>query len=467
MEVRLRPLSFASVSLKLIAAALFVASPAAAGTLDPPCSFWKPCAPVVGPWLTTGDDDSDDLYPLECPPGQAPNYERAVASDGVVSGPANPYRAPHLVGTQTGGGAGVGARGLVFGLHDNPANVRYRPGIGCGPLGATVASVGQEPRTAGAYRVRVRKVRIHPGDVVRVRRGCAGGERLAHSGSVVAFFTRRPPSRPTVRAIKHRHRRAVNVSRTFVVTPAGVGDDERVELQVTALCMPARKSVAAQTASPNPCLAFTSCTAAIGPWVSVNGNEDGTDMYSIRCPAPPGEYRRAIGSDVAIANVPLPGLYIMLIMTSGGLGPGAPGLEFGLFDVDAPQKAFSYQPAVGCLPRGACVIACRTGMFQGVPFGGADGSRSSYRKRVRSVRIRPGATARVRLGCARGERLVHSGYGVGFFTSRPPSPLILEALKQRHRRAGRLVRTFVSAPPGVGDDERVELQVTTICARAG
>ena len=64
-------------------------------------------------------------------------------------------------------------------------------------------------------------------------------------------------------------------------------------------------------------------------------------MYSITCPAPPGEYRRAVGSDVVV-NAPLPELYAMLIMTSGGLGPGAPGLEFGLFDTDARQRAFTY-----------------------------------------------------------------------------------------------------------------------------
>jgi hypothetical protein len=93
-------------------------------------------------------------------------------------------------GTLTGGGAGVGARSLMFGLHLNPGNVTYKPGIGCAPRGATIASLRGAPRTAGLYRIRVRKVRIHPGDVVRVRRGCAGAERLAHSGSVVAFFTR-------------------------------------------------------------------------------------------------------------------------------------------------------------------------------------------------------------------------------------------------------------------------------------
>ena len=104
----MRPLSLASVSLALIAAALFVASPAAAQTPDPPCPFWKPCTPVVGPWLTTGD--GDNLYSLECPPGQAPKYERAVASDGVVPQPVNPFSRPPTWWAQSQGPARVSGR---------------------------------------------------------------------------------------------------------------------------------------------------------------------------------------------------------------------------------------------------------------------------------------------------------------------------------------------------------------------
>jgi hypothetical protein len=90
-----------------------------------------------------------------------------------------------------------------------------------------------------------------------------------------------------------------------------------------------------------------------------------------------------------------------------------------------------------------------------------------YRTHVRTTRIRPGGVTRLRLGCARGERLVHSGYGVAFFTRRPPSPRVIKALEHHHRRTRSVSRTFVAAPPDVGDDERVELQVTAICARGG
>jgi hypothetical protein len=84
---------------------------------------------------------------------------------------------------------------------------------------------------------------------------------------------------------------------------------------------------------------------------------------------------------------------------------------------------------------------------------------------VRRVRIRPGADVRVRLACRRGERLMRSGSGVGFFTRRPPSDRVVAALAHRHRRTGRITRTVATGPAGVGDDERVELHVVVQCER--
>ena len=52
-----------------------------------------------------------------------------------------------------------------------------------------------------------------------------------------------------------------------------------------------------------------------------------------------------------------------------------------------------------------------------------------------------------------------------FFTREPPSPRVVDALAYRHRRTGAVMRADVTAPTGVGDGERVQLQVTTICSR--
>jgi hypothetical protein len=158
-----------------------------------------------------------------------------------------------------------------------------------------------------------------------------------------------------------------------------------------------------------------------------------------------------VGTD-AVLNTPEQ--YPVAALAGWSAGPGSPGGAFGVFT--EPTRV-TYQPTLGCSPFAAKLIAALPQAAE---------TPRPYRTRVRTRRIRPGADVRVRLGCARGRRLVHSGSAVAFFTPRPPSPGTVKALQHRHRRSGRFTRTVVVAPPGVGDDERVELQVTALCARA-
>jgi hypothetical protein len=237
------------------------------------------------------------------------------------------------------------------------------------------------------------------------------------------------------------------VTRTIVAAPAGVGDDERVELKASVLCTRARELAgAAQDQNLEPCLSFTDCTPVEGPWVTTPQN--GSNLQDVQCPSG----LRAEGTDVVFSNSN--GMDLVGTQTGGGLGPGMGRvLTFGAF---GGQPTVVYKPAVGCLRSGATVFAARRGAPRPRP----------YRRRVRTVRIRPGRVVRVGLRCARGRRLVHSGSSVGFYTRRPPSPHIVRALKHRHRRSGPATRTVVSAPAGVGDDERVELQVSVTCSPA-
>jgi hypothetical protein len=221
----MRPASLASLCLTLIAAALVFASPAAAQSRTPqPCRYFTSCTPVVGPWVTT-PSDGGNLYQLVCPDGQ-----RALGSDAVFAGAIYP------VGVETAGGQGPGNIGLEFAAFPAPVSVTFKPGIGCTQGDATL----RRPSVPGRYRIRVRTRRIHPRREVRVRLGCARGTRLVGSGSGLGFYTRRPPSSRTVKRLEHRHRRTGSVTRTHVAAPAGVGDNERVELQVSVVCRPAR-----------------------------------------------------------------------------------------------------------------------------------------------------------------------------------------------------------------------------------
>ena len=90
-EDHLRPRLLISLSLTLIAAALVLASPAAALTPNP-CAALTPCTAVDGPWVTTASGEGQ-IYTVACPPGMV-----AVGSDVVFS------RAIYPVGVLTGGG---------------------------------------------------------------------------------------------------------------------------------------------------------------------------------------------------------------------------------------------------------------------------------------------------------------------------------------------------------------------------
>jgi hypothetical protein len=216
-----------SLSLTLIAAALVLADPAAALTPHP-CAALTPCTAVDGPWVTTASGEGQ-IYTVDCPPGMV-----ALGSDAVFSGALYP------VGVDTGGGTipGVVSQ-MSFALLSIPPGVHatFMPAVGCVTPGTVTVGFRRQAGTApGAYRTRVRTVRIRPGVHLRVRHGCARGERLVHSGAGVGFFTRRPPSSRIVKALHHRHDRTGSTTRTLATGPPGVGDNERVELQVTAIC---------------------------------------------------------------------------------------------------------------------------------------------------------------------------------------------------------------------------------------
>jgi hypothetical protein len=445
----LRLLVLASASLVLAAAALITASPVAAQDPCPPLigEAFTGCQPVLGPWVAPGNDEE---WTLECP-----GDTLVVATDAGWKGAAWP------VGFQTGGGFGPGIRGLWFEAWGTPTvKMQVRFALGCAPVGSgfiqppTGSALGRAAGITRPYRMRVRHVRIRPGAVQRVRHGCGRGERLVHSGSGIGFFTPRPPSPRLVRGIEHRHRRRGSVTRTFVAAPPGVGDDERVVLQVLAVCSRGRRP-AAGTPTGHPCLWFTDCTPVHGPWVA---SQDGdTSEYDVTCPmsADGKTPLAAEGTDIAYGEDNV-AIWSIGVETGNGLGPGRSRiLTFGIFG--GAGRETTWQPWVGCLDP-------RTAILQ--PQALAAGLPSTYHRRVRHVRIRPGAVQRVRLGCAHGERLLGSGSAVGFFTPRPPSRRVVEALVHRHSRTGAVSRTVVAAPPGVGDDERVVLQVTAHCRRA-
>jgi hypothetical protein len=426
--------SLAALCLALVAGALLLAGPASAQGVSPhPCQAFTPCTPVVGPWVTA-PSDRDLVYDLDCP-----NSGLAVSSDAVFPGDVYP------VGVLTGGVSGYDGAGLTFGVFPIPNSVTYKPAVGCSSVGAKLRTVRKRAGNTSRYRTLVRTVRVRPRVAERVRLGCGAGERLIRSGSAVAFFTRRPPSRSLIKSLVHRHHRIGSAAEAVVVAPRGVGDNERVELQLTALCAPARQRKGAVLGSTpvQPCLAFAPCTPVTGPWVT--GPSDGDSEYELDCPAG----LQAVDSDAAFPYA----MYPVGVLTGGGFVPGLRGMMFGVFPVPV---SVTYQPGIGCSPSGATLS-----------FAQAAAAKSGhYRTVVRTIRVRPRVVERVRVGCRSGERLVHAGSSVLFFTRQPPSRSVVKALVHRHRHLRTAIETIFAAPRGVGDNERVELQVSAVCARA-
>jgi hypothetical protein len=435
------------LTLVLIATALASASPAAAQTMGPhPCPMFTSCATVAGPWVSNAYGNGNE-WVVACP---TTGTRVAVGSDVVFKGAVQP------AGIEIGGGRGPGSAGGLGPGGDGfwfelfvplsfRGSINWQPAVGCAPWGASFSPLGRAAGFRRPFRRLVRNVPVRPGADMRLKLRCSRGERLVRSGSGVGFFTRRPPSDRVWRAIEHRHRRTGRVARTLVTAPASVGDNERVEVQTTVLCAPARAAPAqVPYQTPRPCAPFTSCTTVLGPWVTTPAN--GGDAWDVNCPS--GLYAEgadAVFDDYAVRNVG--------VQTNSNLGPGFTHvLTFGAFP---GQPQIKYLPGVGCLAKGATAGDAAYQRPAGLP----------RRMRVRKVRIRPGADVRVRLACRRGERLMHSGSGVGFFTRRPPSDRIVAALSHHHRRTGRITRTFATGPPGVGDDERVELHVIVQCER--
>jgi hypothetical protein len=414
---------------------LLITGGAAEAQLQPhPCAPFNPCTPVIGPWVTA-PPELDEIWEVDCPQ-TTPN---AVGADATFHGAIYP------IALVTGGDSPApGFSQLTFSVFPFNVSVTFQPSAGCAPAGATLASFRQAVTGKRPYRTRVRQRRIRPGGAVRLRLGCAQGERLVHSGSAVGFFTKRPPSPRVVRSLVHRHLRTRTVARTFVRAPATVGDNERVEVRLTTFCSPARGGAVedAQSVQGFACLMWTPCKAVTGPWVTTP--EDGEDVYYVECPA--GTV--GVGSDASFPGPVEP----VGIETGGGLFPGrVHGFYFGVLPI---PESITYQPIVGCSPSSATVVQ---------PSRLASGTATRARRIVRTRRVRPAEPVRVRLACPRGTRLVHSGSGLAFFTERPPSRRVVRSLRYRHRRSGSLSRTFVAAPRGVGDDERVELQVTVVC----
>jgi hypothetical protein len=109
----------------------------------------------------------------------------------------------------------------------------YEPIIGCGPQ----ASFPAAQAAAGTTLTRrVKTVSIHPSNDAVYRHRCHAGEHLVSAGSGVAFLKKNPPSARELRDLHVSHSISHGRLRVRVRTGPTVGDNEKVQLQIHALC---------------------------------------------------------------------------------------------------------------------------------------------------------------------------------------------------------------------------------------
>jgi hypothetical protein len=204
---------------------------------------------------------------------------------------------------------------------------------------------------------------------------------------------------------------------------------------VALLVAGAALAVAAQPAeATNECRGLQVCVRVAGPWVVVSGGLRTPRVrvdYQLSCPR--GFAVGGLDAELSDRAIDIDFL--------GKLGsPVGPGVTtgraavFGAAYIGATVRTPSFRPHLGCIPA--------TGGGGGpVPFRKPDATFPPGEpavRRVRTVRLRPG-NVRAVAACGAGERLLSGWHAIGFYTSSPPSALLVQsAVATRTMRGGRV-----------------------------
>lgn len=205
----------------------------------------------------------------------------------------------------------------------------------------------------------------------------------------------------------------------------------------------------------NECNGLDVCISVPGPWVTVAGSARGrlvSAEYQLTCP------RGSIAGGLD-AVVPDAALGVRFLGTLGS--PVNPGISTGRAVVFvawwAKRSATSFRPILGCIPTsgGGGRSTTATGPVKGKP----------PVRLVRTVRVRDGEVATLRLACRSGERLVGSSHVVAFRGRQAPTAAASSAVRVVRRERGNAVVVTARRGFAVPPNARVEVQVHAICAK--
>jgi hypothetical protein len=193
------------------------------------------CVTFEGPWVSVPEPQTygqvGATWNANCPQSGA----NAVGSD--WNSP-NPYAIDVFVQQISGTTVYEDALNVSFlATHSSGRAQTFQPLIGCQPPGNSLSAGGASAAAKrGSKPVRrVATKTLRPNRLHRFTHGC-GKKKLLGSGSGVGFFQKRPPSVKELSDLRVRRSESGGKVRVRVKTGQLVGDDEKVRIQIHAVC---------------------------------------------------------------------------------------------------------------------------------------------------------------------------------------------------------------------------------------
>jgi hypothetical protein len=214
--------------LLLVTCAALVAAPGASASVE--CDGVPDCRSVEGPWVAVPSlDDASDvvIWDVRCPNGTSLAGSDWVA-DSTRAGLA--VAAEQFPDLELYSGVDL----AFIGLNQTRTARTFQPLIGCQNSAGSTRAVAAGAPNGPTRRIVTRTVRPERRAVYRHR--CPGGERLVRSGSGVGFFEDDSPTARELADLEVTRTQRNGRVRVRVETGDLVGDDERVRIQIHAIC---------------------------------------------------------------------------------------------------------------------------------------------------------------------------------------------------------------------------------------
>jgi hypothetical protein len=207
----------------------------------------------------------------------------------------------------------------------------------------------------------------------------------------------------------------------------------------------------------NECRGLNPCVPVAGPWVVVpvsRGASRPQVQFQLACPR--GYVVGGLDAELTDRGIDVAFL--------GKLGsPVNPGITTSRTVVVAATyvgesaRAPSFRPHIGCTPAAGGGRRTPTAVSAVVPPG------QPTVRRVRTVRLRPGAAQRVTVTCGAAEHLVGAYHARAFYTTKPPTAELIASLAATRSVRGDRVTVVARVDAALGP-VRAVVQVAAVCA---